>query len=371
MDNLIKVLIICAILVFAYGAFVFASDAFDKIAKNENVNIIIDSEVVSIDAPVIIKDNVMLLPLRAIITKLGVQNDNKHIVWRDKDQSVTIYKDDLKIYLKIKFQKTYINKEVAMLDAEPVLYKGRTYVPMNFISESLGKKVIWDNETRSILITDENEFNKVKELLNTAVSKMNMGKGFIMNYTFNDPNSYSNGNYSLELKVNRDSKIIYGKAKDDKGNLKEEFIYADDKAYHKNDYTEWLKEDLGEGSEQYTSELLDIGNFISEINDSFAASMKKIKDDDKTKEIVLSGRAYPINMPSKADMFSLSNVIKIEDFKTTIVIDKNTGIIKNMLFEIYSKNTQNGALESVSSFTEFSFPEEEIEIKIPQVRNVG
>ncbi|MGE5473392.1 MAG: copper amine oxidase N-terminal domain-containing protein [Ignavibacteriales bacterium] len=371
MDNLIKILVISTILVFAYGVYVFASDAFDKITKNENVNVVINSEAVSIDTPIIIKNNVMLLPLRAIITKLGVQNDNKHIVWKGKDQSVTIYKDNIKIYLKINFQETYINKEIVKLDSVPILYKGKTYVPMDFVAESLEKKVLWDNETRSLLISDKNESSEVKDLLNNAISKMNKSKGFIMNYTFKDPNSYSNGNYSLELKVNRNSKIIYGKSMDDKGNLKEEFIYSGNKAYRKNDYTEWLKKDMGKGSEQYIADFLDVENFISKVNDSFTASMKKVKDDDDTKEIVLSGRAYPINMPSKADMFPLADVIQIDDFKTIIVIDKNTGLVKNMFFETYSKNTQNNAIESVSCFTEFNFPEGEIDIKIPQVRNAN
>lgn len=40
-------------------------------------------------------------------------------------------------------------------DSKPFIYNGRTYVPLRYIGESMGKKVLWDGDTKSIYINDE------------------------------------------------------------------------------------------------------------------------------------------------------------------------------------------------------------------------
>ncbi len=41
-------------------------------------------------------------------------------------------------------------------DSKPFIYNGSTYVPLRYISESMGKKVLWDGDTKSIYINDDN-----------------------------------------------------------------------------------------------------------------------------------------------------------------------------------------------------------------------
>lgn len=40
-------------------------------------------------------------------------------------------------------------------DSKPFIYNGRTYVPLRYIGESMGKKVLWNGDTKSIYINDE------------------------------------------------------------------------------------------------------------------------------------------------------------------------------------------------------------------------
>lgn len=40
-------------------------------------------------------------------------------------------------------------------DSKPFIYNGRTYVPLRYIGEAMGKKVLWDGDTKSIYINDE------------------------------------------------------------------------------------------------------------------------------------------------------------------------------------------------------------------------
>ncbi|RHW34021.1 hypothetical protein D1B33_14570 [Lysinibacillus yapensis] len=44
------------------------------------------------------------------------------------------------------------------------IYKGTTYVPIRFISESLGEKVTWDGKTKSIYIGDAPKFIPLKDV---------------------------------------------------------------------------------------------------------------------------------------------------------------------------------------------------------------
>ena len=47
------------------------------------------------------------------------------------------------------------DKSDAPDDSKPFIYNGRTYVPLRYVGEAMGKKVLWDGDTKSIYINDE------------------------------------------------------------------------------------------------------------------------------------------------------------------------------------------------------------------------
>lgn len=47
------------------------------------------------------------------------------------------------------------DKSNAPDDSKPFVYNGRTFVPLRYIAESMGKKVLWDGDTSTIYINDE------------------------------------------------------------------------------------------------------------------------------------------------------------------------------------------------------------------------
>jgi len=46
-----------------------------------------------------------------------------------------------------------ILQKVAEMDTKPIIRNNRTYVPLRFVSENLGSKVVWDSKTRTVFIT--------------------------------------------------------------------------------------------------------------------------------------------------------------------------------------------------------------------------
>lgn len=68
--------------------------------------------------------------------------------------SRVIYRLEKKeIVLYIGKQIAFINGKEIKLDTSPFIKNGRTYVPLRFISESIGGSVIWDNNEKKVMIT--------------------------------------------------------------------------------------------------------------------------------------------------------------------------------------------------------------------------
>ncbi|WP_339301161.1 copper amine oxidase N-terminal domain-containing protein [Paenibacillus sp. FSL K6-2441] len=111
------------------------------------ISIYIDGNRLTTDqAPVIISGRVML-PLRAIFEALDAKvNYNQTL------KTVTAYKDGTTITLKLMSRSATINNETVLLDVPAQSIKGRTMVPVRFVSEALGQQVGWSNSAKIVTI---------------------------------------------------------------------------------------------------------------------------------------------------------------------------------------------------------------------------
>jgi predicted SnoaL-like aldol condensation-catalyzing enzyme len=141
------------------GLFLISSSmpAFASNAKAD-IKIVIDGQQETYtDAPMM-QNNHVLLPLRAVVTKLGFQDDNEHIVWNAAEKSVTLNNENTQIYLRVGSQVASVDDNPISLSTASLLSKnGKTYVPADFFKQILGKQVTWDASTQSVLITTGNK----------------------------------------------------------------------------------------------------------------------------------------------------------------------------------------------------------------------
>lgn len=72
--------------------------------------------------------------------------------WNDDTRTVTIVKDGTTITLTIDSATAYINSVEKTLYSAAIIENGRTYVPVRFISEAFGAKVNWDGATQTVTI---------------------------------------------------------------------------------------------------------------------------------------------------------------------------------------------------------------------------
>ncbi|WP_079913029.1 stalk domain-containing protein [Paenibacillus sp. 32352] len=82
------------------------------------------------------------IPLRGVLEKMGAT-----LTWNGALQEVNISAPNLNMAFKIGRAQALVNQKVVQLSAAPFISaEGSTYVPLRFISETLGAKVSWEPE---------------------------------------------------------------------------------------------------------------------------------------------------------------------------------------------------------------------------------
>lgn len=127
-----------------------------------NIKIFIDGEQKFFNPPPIIKDGTTLVPMRDCFETLGAK-----IYWFSSTKSVLAIRENTLIQITIGKHEAYVNKNKIYLNVEPQLVEDKTYVPLRFVSESLGAQVYWDEKTRTITIFDKIRKKDKIKLLDT------------------------------------------------------------------------------------------------------------------------------------------------------------------------------------------------------------
>ncbi|MGD9678562.1 MAG: stalk domain-containing protein [Vulcanibacillus sp.] len=107
----------------------------------------IDDKEYSLDVVPFIENNRTMVPIRALGNSLGAYVD-----WDNTTGTVIYKKDNLLIKLPIGTNYVTVNGEDILLDQGAVLYEGRSYVPIRFVSEQLGASVDWRPTEREVVI---------------------------------------------------------------------------------------------------------------------------------------------------------------------------------------------------------------------------
>ncbi|MEF3305153.1 stalk domain-containing protein [Paenibacillus sp. GYB003] len=97
-------------------------------------------------APVIYKGNT-LVPVRFVIEAMGGQ-----LTWVDGERKVILIKDNHLIELWLDKTGLIADGEAIEAEVPPLLMTERTMVPLRIISERMGWKVTWDEQTRSVTL---------------------------------------------------------------------------------------------------------------------------------------------------------------------------------------------------------------------------
>lgn len=89
----------------------------------------------------------VLVPLRGVFEMMGA-----HVKWDDDSQTVFANRNDTEVELTIGSNNATVNGRAVLMDVPAQLIGGSTFVPLRFLSESLGARVDFDDATNTINI---------------------------------------------------------------------------------------------------------------------------------------------------------------------------------------------------------------------------
>ncbi|MEF3318361.1 copper amine oxidase N-terminal domain-containing protein [Peptoniphilus grossensis] len=150
-----KKLAIVGIMSMVLSTSVFAAGKLPKDALDKNVNIYINNNLQNIPedmgrAYLDKNTNRVMVPIRYISENLGAQI-NFYQRKETNTSGILIGAIDVLVDLDINSTKAKLNlggeDSVVNLDSPAILYDGRTYVPIRFISETLGLNVDWKDDS--------------------------------------------------------------------------------------------------------------------------------------------------------------------------------------------------------------------------------
>ncbi len=147
------------------------------------------SENKTVDLAPFIQRNTTLIPFRTILEELGYS-----VQWDKKAKTITASNESTTIILKINSIYAEVNGDTRILTVAPKIVSGRTVVPLRFVSECSGALVSWDEEKKTIHITQYGKFDTGKVLYN----EKNNNQNILYTYDGNEINRISMGNKDIQ-----------------------------------------------------------------------------------------------------------------------------------------------------------------------------
>jgi hypothetical protein len=372
MKKYLSISFILFILMICFTVPAFAANS--SITEMPNVKIIIDGQAGTYENTPINMNNRTLLPLKGILVNLGVKDDNEHIIWNGKEKSVTVLKDSTKIYLKIGSNKATVNDKEIVLDASPVVYKDRTYIPVNFIAQSLEMKVVWDGSSKSVLIREQEGYERIKGIIEKTNNAMNnikncSGKIDILVSTEQDGMSFD-VDMNMDIAIDVLMKKAYMNMKMDMSiiNMDIDYYFSDNTLYMKNPLSEqWEKSTMSE--EEYNKIFDEKANIdILDMSDALCAGLKEFESSNPD-EILLKGDVFLgdlMNMVGENQGTDLSNVM-FDKFNVEISLDRNTyrmnGIKMVTTYSMFEDATLGADMTIKCQYTDYN---SDIDIVVPE-----
>ncbi|KIL38636.1 hypothetical protein SD70_25025 [Gordoniibacillus kamchatkensis] len=123
--------------------------AIDDYNAAKPIRVFLDGEEMAFHEQPVLKDGSTTVEFRPIFEKLGLQID-----WNGDTQTVTGKKEGQSLQLALGQTSAVVNGSASELPTAPFLNNGYTFVPLRFVGEATGRKVVWDPNLKAVYIYD-------------------------------------------------------------------------------------------------------------------------------------------------------------------------------------------------------------------------
>ena len=126
----------------------------------------------------VLSHNRVLIPLRVVSSHLG-----GYVKWYKEDRYIQIKTKEKEILLAVNFKNARVNDRVITMDSSVVLIGGVTYVPLRFVSQTLGAKLNWDHENKqatitlddqTVVVNVQNDVSQISDSRKISQSRLNL-----------------------------------------------------------------------------------------------------------------------------------------------------------------------------------------------------
>ncbi|QUH19726.1 CAP-associated domain-containing protein [Alkaliphilus sp. B6464] len=142
-----SLILILLILLTLISSSIFISAQSEVTIKLNNIKISFPNVKPYMDA----KAGRVLVPVSFVAERLGAE-----VKWDQANKAVDIIKDNTNMRFKIGEERFTLNGINKSMDTVAFLKDGRTFVPLRFISESLGIDIGWDPKTYTVSLKERN-----------------------------------------------------------------------------------------------------------------------------------------------------------------------------------------------------------------------
>ena len=123
-------------------------------AGNQEIKVYLEGYKISFDVQPQTINGRTMVPIRAIFEAMGAT-----VNWDASTKTAVCTKDNTTVKMTLNSTVGYINGTAFKMDVTPVIMNGRTLAPARYVAEAFGYYVNWDNMTRSVLISKEQNFS--------------------------------------------------------------------------------------------------------------------------------------------------------------------------------------------------------------------
>lgn len=148
-------LIIAGVMLFGVSAFAEEEEKLISPAPRAisltigEKQLVADDMVIELDvAPCIINDRTMV-PMRAVFEALGAA-----VEWDGETRTIYAVRNEIVIAMQVGQDSIFVNSLRVPIDAPSVIVEDRTMIPFRAIAESFGYTVDYDEETKTVTITE-------------------------------------------------------------------------------------------------------------------------------------------------------------------------------------------------------------------------
>jgi 3D (Asp-Asp-Asp) domain-containing protein len=160
LKNFIKTIVLSCACFGMFGSMAHHTNANPTIHNNDIKVQINDSLVHFPDAQPFLDDASRLqVPIRILTDELGYDISWMKLEDNSTDYKVSISNSSKTIDFITGHTTAHVDGKAATLDTAPQYMDGRVYVPMRFVSESLGIRVQWDEKNRIAIMNEDGSYH--------------------------------------------------------------------------------------------------------------------------------------------------------------------------------------------------------------------